>query len=303
MDGDWVEVTTDTRIPTIRNPSTGLFGPVYAKAPNPNDCWVSLIEKAYAKALGSYEAIPRIKIQECLTHLTGGSVQLISVNEKYSQNSPAYRELWDRIKKALSNDTLLIAMPSKELITPSEEKNEPTHESTAAHVNTDDFDVNQGIVPDHLYSIEGYREIGIIELVLLRDPWGLVHYEGEWNENSVKWDDYPDILESIYEDPNIVWRRESPKGYIWISFKEFIAFFKDIYFCKLFPDSKFNYYVSRGEWNGVSAAGPRTCVASNKDDVIAAAKASALNAFQKVNCKYYIRSRLYMEYLFRQQQL
>lgn len=294
VEGEWVDVITDTRVPTVRNPGTGNYAPVYGRSASPNDCWVTLVEKAYAKALGTYEAIPKVKIHDCLVHLTGGSVQMTSINEKYSQNSPAYRELWNRLKRALFNDTVVLAMPSKEAIggAPGGDEKEDVASATAkaAHVTADEMEENKGIVPDRLYSIEAHREIGIIELLMLRDPWGLVPYEGEWNENSSKWDDYPDILESIYEDPNIQWRRESPKGYIWISYKEFVMFFKDIYFCKLFPDEKFSYYVSRGEWSGHSAGGPRHTVGHSKEEISAAAKESEHHAFQRATAAVVIDS-------------
>jgi hypothetical protein len=292
VEGEWVEVITDTRVPTIRNTSTGLYTPCYGRAATSNDCWITLLEKAYAKALGTYEAIPKVKIHDCLVHLTGGSVQLHTVNDKYAQNSPAYREMWAKLKKALSSDTIVLAMPSKEAggaAAPGADDGKEG-EGGVADLRTDDIEDNQGILPDRLYSVEAYREIGIVELVMLRDPWGLVTYEGEWNETSTKWDDYPDILESIYEDPNIRWRRETPRGYIWISYKEFMAFFKDIYFCKLFPDDKFDYYVARGEWAGASAGGPRHTVSHNRDEIVAAARASEQVAFQRATAAVVIDS-------------
>ena len=33
VDGEWVEVITDTRLPCIRDDSTGYMTPVYAKSP------------------------------------------------------------------------------------------------------------------------------------------------------------------------------------------------------------------------------------------------------------------------------
>ncbi len=282
VEGEWVEVITDTRIPTVRNPSSGVTCPVYGRCAGTAEFWIPLIEKAYAKALGTYEAIPKVKIQDVLIHLTGGSVQLITMNsEHYSTGSVAAKEMWDKLKHYLGNDTLILTMPAKDKSSGQTEEKEEIG-TKAAVVETDEVDANIGICHDRLYSVVAFREIGIIELVLLRDPWGLVHFEGEWNELSQKWDDYPDIIESIYDDPTISWRREDPKGYIWMSYKEFLALFRDVYLCKLFPTEKYNYYTSRGEWAGLQAAGPKAIVAPNKEDVIAAARDSELHAFQRV---------------------
>lgn len=75
VNGEWVEVITDTQIPCVRDPLTDKISPVYSRAAHPNEFWVPLVEKAYAKAVGSYEAIHKIKYHEALVHLTGGSTQ------------------------------------------------------------------------------------------------------------------------------------------------------------------------------------------------------------------------------------
>lgn len=77
VDGEWVEVITDTNLPCVKNNMTGTFRPVYGASLNPTEMWVAFIEKAFAKAMGSYEEIPSIKVQKALLHLTGGSVQQV----------------------------------------------------------------------------------------------------------------------------------------------------------------------------------------------------------------------------------
>lgn len=274
VEGEWVEVVADTRIPTYTpDPGSGVYFPLYGRSRALSECWITLIEKAYAKALGTYEAISKVRIQDCLVHLTGGSVQMITMKRKfYVPGATAYTELWSKLKHYLHNDTLVIAMPAKE----EDDGNNTDDDDTAikSGFDTDTMELNQGISEDRLYSVCAYREIGVIELVMLRDPWGLVAYDGEWGENSPKWDDYPDVLESISEDATIEWSRESPNGFIWMSFKEFVALFRDVYFCKLFPESKYSYYVAKGEWEGMSAGGPQSYVASSREEVIRLAKES-----------------------------
>ena len=50
---------------------TGVASLAYGRSPDPSEMWVAFAEKAYAKAVGSYEAIERVKIPEALMHLTG----------------------------------------------------------------------------------------------------------------------------------------------------------------------------------------------------------------------------------------
>ena len=290
VEGDWVEVITDTRLPSVRNPRSGVTIPLYGRCSGPNEFWIPLVEKAYAKALGTYEAIPKVKIQDVLVHLTGGSVQVYQLNEHYAAGTAVYKEMWEKLKHYIQNDSVILAMPSKEKDGREKGTEDLEADGSAAIVDSDEVELNVGILQDRLYSIAAFREIGIIELLMLRDPWGLQHFEGEWNENSPKWDDYPDILESIYEDPTIHWRREAPNGYIWMSYKEFVVLFKDLYFCKLFPDEKFNYYFCRGEWAGLTAGGPKHIVGANKEEVVRQAKESELIAFQRATAAVVIDS-------------
>ena len=78
VDGQWVEVLTDTLIPCCREDSSGYLVPAYGRSNLRDELWISLVEKAYAKAVGSYESILKIKPHEVLLHLTGGSIQQVS---------------------------------------------------------------------------------------------------------------------------------------------------------------------------------------------------------------------------------
>ena len=53
VDGEWVDVMTDTRLPCIRDDESGYMVPVYGRSTTRNDFWIPLIEKAYAKAVGN----------------------------------------------------------------------------------------------------------------------------------------------------------------------------------------------------------------------------------------------------------
>lgn len=63
----WISVVIDDLIPC------GKDGyPVFATNRTPNVVWVPLIEKAYAKLCGSYEAIDSGQVSDGLVDLTGG---------------------------------------------------------------------------------------------------------------------------------------------------------------------------------------------------------------------------------------
>ena len=80
--GKWQHVIVDTRIPHNQSAKT----PLYGHCGDPNEFWVPLMEKAYAKLHGSYEALNGGSMAEALVDLTGG------VSEKYNLKAPETKE-------------------------------------------------------------------------------------------------------------------------------------------------------------------------------------------------------------------
>lgn len=72
--GRWQYVIVDTRLPY--NPSAKT--PLYGHCADPNEFWVPLMEKAYAKLHGCYEVLSGGSMAEALVDLTGGA------SEKYN---------------------------------------------------------------------------------------------------------------------------------------------------------------------------------------------------------------------------
>ena len=94
--GKWQYVIVDTRIPY--NQATSKT-PLYGHCADPNEFWVPLMEKAYAKLHGSYESLHGGSMPEALVDLTGGA------SEKFNLRVPEVAELiesgqyWKDMKK------------------------------------------------------------------------------------------------------------------------------------------------------------------------------------------------------------
>ena len=92
----------------------GEFRPVYGQSSNPDEMWVSFVEKSFAKAMGSYEEITQLKIQKALLHLTGGSVQQISLyDEAVRLDLENDNAAWSEFKKRSDNECLILLIPSE----------------------------------------------------------------------------------------------------------------------------------------------------------------------------------------------
>ena len=75
--GAWVEVTVDTWLPCKSDADRALIFAQNAK--EPNELWVSLLEKAYAKLHGSYESLDGGSVTAALVDLSGGVTESIDL--------------------------------------------------------------------------------------------------------------------------------------------------------------------------------------------------------------------------------
>jgi hypothetical protein len=262
--------------------------------------WICLAEKAYAKAVGSYEAIQKVRIHEALLHLTGGSIQQSYLKDEVAtmEKSIYFRVLNGRI----DDDTILLVMPDEgvkkltEELAAAETKDDAgeedreekkdeghDHRNLGGELSAEEAFVEEAeFIMNRLYSVITLRTIAGFDLVLLHNPWHAVSqcWLGEWSNKSSEWDLYPEVSMEISNDPTIPWSRRNPNGYFWMPYRSFLKYFNSMYSCKLFPSEKYEFYCVRGEWKGRVAGGPPNSV-REKSVVVDEAAKSRVTAFQK----------------------
>uniref|UniRef100_G3NNP2 Calpain-3 n=1 Tax=Gasterosteus aculeatus aculeatus TaxID=481459 RepID=G3NNP2_GASAC len=230
--GDWVDVVIDDRIPTFNNQL------VFTKSAERNEFWSALLEKAYAKLHGSYEALKGGNTTEAMEDFTGGVTEFYELKE-------APKELYKIMKKALLRGSLMGC--SIDSLVPARFE---TRTAT-------------GLVKGHAYSVTAVDEVkrkdSKVRLVRLRNPWGQVEWNGPWSDNSKEWANL-----SAAEKEKLQ-HQSAEDGEFWMSFEDFKKNYTKIEICNLTPDAleddkihKWTVSVNEGRWvKGCSAGGCR----------------------------------------------
>ncbi|XP_031284367.1 calpain-type cysteine protease DEK1 [Pistacia vera] len=220
IQGEWVPVVVDDWIPC-----ESLGKPAFATSKKGNELWVSILEKAYAKLHGSYEALEGGLVQDALVDLTGGAGEEIDMRSAQAQIDLASGRLWSQLLRFKQEGFLLGAgSPS----------------GSDVHISS------SGIVQGHAYSILQVREVDGHKLVQIRNPWANeVEWNGPWSDSSPEWTDR--MKHKLKHVP------QSKDGIFWMSWQDFQIHFRSIYVCRVYPPEM--RYSVHGQWRGYSAGG------------------------------------------------
>nr|XP_002124635.1 calpain-5-like [Ciona intestinalis] len=129
--GRWTEVVVDDRLPVLDDQ---LFG---IRSTEKNEFWSALLEKAYAKLVGCYEALHNMDSGEILQDLTGGIIEPINLRETVTDSQSKDDLFEDICDSRMSGRALLTCWIDKEAETKGE----------------------LGLVSGNVYAVNAVREI------------------------------------------------------------------------------------------------------------------------------------------------
>ncbi|XP_031993017.1 calpain-9 isoform X2 [Hylobates moloch] len=152
---EWLDVVIDDRLPTFRDRL------VFLHSADHNEFWSALLEKAYAKLNGSYEALKGGSAIEAMEDFTGGVAETFQTKE-------APKNFYEILEKALKRGSLLGCFIDTRSAAESEAR------------------TPFGLIKGHAYSVTGIDQVNfrgqIIELIRVRNPWGQVEWNGSWSD-------------------------------------------------------------------------------------------------------------------------
>eukprot|EP00397_Hematodinium_sp_SG-2012_P015064 GEMP01015335.1.p1 GENE.GEMP01015335.1~~GEMP01015335.1.p1 ORF type:complete len:884 (+),score=179.77 GEMP01015335.1:241-2892(+) len=196
MDGVWRGFCVDDRLPIN-------YGSLCYSHANHMQLWVPILEKAYAKAHGSYRAIVGGCIAEAFTDLTG------CPSETYNFDHQLFRprDFWEKLVEFRR------------------------HRVPMGCATTGVRGLGQvGLVPNHAYSILDLREFpnmhhgdknvtgftdATLRLVRIRNPHGRGEWNGAWSDSDVKW-----------QHLNLDLTTNKNDGTFWMAYEDFLMGFQ-----------------------------------------------------------------------------
>ncbi|KAJ9138006.1 Cysteine proteinase, partial [Coniochaeta hoffmannii] len=177
----------------------------FAQCEHPNETWLPLLEKAYAKAHGDYAAIEGGFTGEGIEDLTGGVT-----SELFTTDILDKEYFWKEELMKVNEQFLF---------------------GCSTGVWGRGWGERKGIMELHAYSVMRAVEVDGERLVLLRNPWGKGEWNGPWSDGSKEWT--PEWLKKLNH-------RFGDDGAFWISYDDLLRKYQAFDRTRLFgPDWKF----------------------------------------------------------------
>eukprot|EP01116_Phalansterium_solitarium_P019829 TRINITY_DN5681_c1_g1_i4.p1 TRINITY_DN5681_c1_g1~~TRINITY_DN5681_c1_g1_i4.p1 ORF type:complete len:475 (+),score=198.79 TRINITY_DN5681_c1_g1_i4:110-1534(+) len=221
--GNWRSVLVDDWIPTHNGK------PIFSHSKDPAECWVMLIEKAYAKAHKTYENLEGGDETFAFADLTAAVPETFDLESK-------------ELKASIADESLFAIVDDLQ--------NQGHFTGCAKLVSGGQAEANtgEGILQNHAYGIIDIRQISTgAKLLRVRNPWGQGEWKGRWSDNSEEW------TEELLQELDYAFGDD---GTFWIEFKDFVKQYNRLYVNRIFENK--NEWVAseaRAEWVGNAAGG------------------------------------------------
>jgi len=229
-DDDWQVVLVDDRIPCDANGN-----PAFCRHPDPAVYWAMIIEKAYAKFAGCYQALQGGTVVQGLEDLTGGIGYKFNLEKREKEWIPPTGEtperLWDEMMEKMKTEHVIGVANNT--------KGQPRPKST-----------KKGIELNRAYAVVTGGDFEDYKLLRLRIPLNedgsAKEWNGKWSDNSGAW--------STRMMQMLRFSRDSADGTFWMEYNDLCRHFNKVYMCRMLDDLWTRFAV-KSRWMDVTAGG------------------------------------------------
>ncbi|PSN42970.1 Calpain-5 [Blattella germanica] len=257
--GQWTDVVVDDFLPTSNNEL------VFTHSSLENEFWVPLVEKAYAKLHGSYEALEDGHLADALVDFTGGVSETLDLKANdFNEQDEKRAQLFEMLLEEIKDHSVMCSLIS--ISSPSEVGKR----------------TEVGLCQGYAYAITSVKKIKMGEttlrnlfqgresfpMVRLKDPRGDGRMTPNGSKsNSVEEGDYAYSTSQLTRllSKNPEWSKVKDtererlgltldhEGEFWMPLEDFVSNFNELIICRLFNTNMFT--VSRTSWNEVVVRG------------------------------------------------
>eukprot|EP01125_Pyxidicula_operculata_P016579 TRINITY_DN5723_c0_g1_i1.p1 TRINITY_DN5723_c0_g1~~TRINITY_DN5723_c0_g1_i1.p1 ORF type:complete len:708 (+),score=180.70 TRINITY_DN5723_c0_g1_i1:166-2289(+) len=220
----WRVVTIDDRLPV--NTSSQL---VFGHCKDENEMWLPLIEKAYAKLHGYYEAIESGSTASALMDLTGEAAQVYDFRQGEGAELIKSDKFWN----------MLLYFDQEQYLM-----------GCSCRRGGMEEDNGMGILANHAYSVLQCVQLNSRDKLLrIRNPWGRLEWRGKWSDHSKEWT--PQLraaLGATAEDD----------GVFYMCLEDFVSQFDNLFVCRLLTDEVghlWHHIVVEHQWDEDTSGG------------------------------------------------
>nr|XP_033802283.1 calpain-6 [Geotrypetes seraphini]XP_033802284.1 calpain-6 [Geotrypetes seraphini]XP_033802285.1 calpain-6 [Geotrypetes seraphini] len=236
--GKWTEVVIDDRLPTMDG------GLIYCHSNIKNEFWSALLEKAYAKLSGSYEALDGGNTGDAMVDFTGAVAEHLDLTQgRYRQDMIEQTKLFEDLHKVHSRGGL-ISCSIKPI------------SSADTEAVTD-----LGLVQGHAYSVTAVRKVRLgqralcssksekLFMIQMRNPWGKREWSGAWSDGSEEW---KRVSQSERKRMGLT---VADDGEFWMTFEDWCKNFTTVDIGRMINTSYFSIHKTwekellRGAWS------------------------------------------------------
>jgi calpain-5 len=222
--GDLTNVFVDDRIPC-----DVLGNPLYCSGADPNEFWMMLFEKAYAKLHGCYENLANGFFHHGLKDVTGNLTVMQMMDTPKGIVACQDGDTWDDMMEWKKKKKLTVTAMRRLNTRTGKEHGDPAC----------------GILPGKVYYVQDLVETNGRRMMKLKNPWGKSPWTGRWSYADTMWEENVEVMEVLNVDS-----KKKRVDVFYMEWEDFSRIFNTLYAtaetCSWFTKRREGSYPAKG---------------------------------------------------------